>query len=297
MNQIDSIKGGNHSQTQLPPSRYNTLGGYVSGANLSDTNVSIIAICRQSGQMQLLDVSKLISKSSSSSVIQTTMESTEQAQLWKCFGGCGYGSVQLDTSENVTSASTVEDVFVAEMKIFFCGPSNATQSDNLGDRDLSILRSLCLLIETNHGDLHLYTGSKSNSGGEVGFRRVPLRTVTRMSKEVRRHRNKLKRKGIVVETDDEKRFRPSRFHRFFSLSGQDGLFSASYHPLWFVSERGAPSALSHRLRHCAPAGGTEVLVSGFCSGLLSGNSNNVGFMTVHERIGKVGSQRITFFSG
>lgn len=291
MNQIKSIKGGNHPQTQLPPSRYNTLGGYVSGANLSDTNVSIIAICRQSGQMQLLDVSKLISESSSL-VIQTTMESTEQAQLWKCFGGCGYGSVQLDTSENVTSASTVEDVFVSEMKFFFCGPSNSTQCGNLGVRDLSILRSLCLLIETNLGDLHLYTGSKSNGGGEVGFRRVPLRTVTRMSKEVRRHRNKLKRKGIVVETDDEKRFRPSRFHRFFSLSGQDGLFSASYHPLWFVSERGAPSALSHRLRHCAPAGGTEVLVSGFCSGL-----NNVGFITVHERIGKVGSQRITFFSG
>jgi cleavage and polyadenylation specificity factor subunit 1 len=243
----------------------------------------------------LLDSSKLFSDSSSA-VIQLSQEQLEKALLWSCQGGCGSGSHELSASRNIT---TEEEIYVSEMKFFFCGPSNENLSVNSHQNDLSILRSFCLLIETNTGDLHLYTGSKPKGINQLGFRRVPLRTITRRSKEENRHRNKLIRKGIVVDTDDVDDYRPSKFYRFFSLSGQDGLFSATTRPLWFVSERGAPTALSHRLRHSAPSGSSFLSVSGFCSGLQLNeeNSSDIGFITVHERIGQVGSQRLTFFNG
>jgi hypothetical protein len=286
--------------SQIPPSRYNTLGGYISGANLSDSNTSIIAVCRESSQLQLFDVTKLFSNSSSL-VQQLSREEASQALVWDCTDGCGYGVAHL-ASGSKKKGPTFDNIFVSEIRFFFCGPSDTTQQSGTQQKDLSILRSLCLLVATNVGDLHLYTGSKlrNRNNIDVGFKRVPLRTVTRTSREEQRHRSKLRRKDIVCDDDADMVFQPSKLHRFFSLSGQDGLFSATARPLWFVSERGAPSALSHRLRHCAPAGGSSLPVSGFCSGLSVNSkkdSSNVGFITVHERIGRVGSQRITFFSG
>ena len=275
------------------------MGGYISGANLSETYVSILAVSRQSGQLQLFDVSKIFSNNSSL-VFQITNNEQEKTLLWSCTSGCGTGSTELAPSQSLTPKTNFDQTFASEIRFFFCGPSNTRRSNTPHQKNLSILRSLCLLIETNHGDLHLYTGSKSPGADTVRFVKVPLRMVTRPSKEEQIHRNRLKRRDIVVDRDDEDIvFRCNKLHRFYSLSGQDGLFSATSRPLWFVSERGAPSALSHRLRHCAPAGGTVLPVSGFCSGLsVNGvESNNFGFMTVHERIGRVGSQRITCFNG
>ena len=286
-------------RTHITPSRYNTLGGYISGANLSDSNVSIIAICRESSHLQLFDVAKLFSNSSSL-VQQLSGKEAEEALVWDCRNGCGYGNAHLASGSSIPGP-TFDHVSVSEMKFFFCGPTNINKSASPHQKkDLSILRSLCLLVETNLGDLHLYTGSKSGHSDDVGFKRVPLRIVARTSKEEQRHRSKLKRKNMIADADEDVVFQPNKLHRFFSLSGQDGLFSATARPLWFVSERGAPSALSHRLRHCAPSGGAVYPVSGFCSGLAvnsNSDSSNVGFITVHERIGRVGSQRITFFNG
>lgn len=68
-------------------------------------------------------------------------------------------------------------------------------------------------------------------------------------------------------------------------------------PVWIVSERGAPTAICHKMRHAAPGGGTEGgPVAGF-SAELPGEAGNGGFLTVHERVGRVGSQRISLFSG
>merc|ERR1740124_501452 len=39
--------------SSMPPSRYNTLAGYISGAGLSDNAKEIVVVCRQSGQLQM----------------------------------------------------------------------------------------------------------------------------------------------------------------------------------------------------------------------------------------------------
>lgn len=285
--------------SNLLPSRYNSLGGYISAAGLSDSQSCIIAICFRSGEMKLFDFTKLFGKESSL-VSQTTKRMEQDALMWHC-DGCGYGLSQLLCApKSLSRISTDNQTFAREIKFFFCGPSSNNESDQPHQKDLSILRSFCLLLETNQGDFHLYSCTRMKGIDTVGFRRIPLRMVTRPSKEVDRHRKKLRRKGMInIQEDKESLFQPQNLHRFHALSGQDGLFCASARPLWIVSERGVPSVLSHRLRHSAPAGGTELPVGGFCSGLpvTNDNSNKVGFLTIHERIGKVGSQRMTFFSG
>ncbi len=298
----ENQKQSKANHTQIPPFRYNTLGGYISGANLSESNESVIAICRQSGQLQIFNLNELFK---APDFVQTlTTEQIEEALLWNSTAGCGHGMPRL--SPNVQAASpyensnTAENIVVSEFKFFFCGPSITLESEKLGQKDLSILRSLCLLVLTNLGDVYLYSGSRSKQSNCVVFDRVSLRVVTRQSKEEQRHRNKLRRKGMVVDDGESGAYKDSKLHRYFSISGQDGLFSATSRPLWFLSERGAPVALNHRLRHSAPAGGATVPICGFCSGLTRGSSKktrNVGFVTVHERIGRVGSQRLTLFSG
>jgi len=123
--------------------------------------------------------------------------------------------------------------------------------------------------------------------------------ATRSSKEGSRHHNKLKRKGIAVaHLSTDRAFRINHLHRFVSISGNDGFIAATPRPLWFLSERGAPTILCHRLRHAVPTGGRKVPVTGFCSGSMinSENTSNLGFL-IHERIGRVGSQRLTLFDG
>jgi cleavage and polyadenylation specificity factor subunit 1 len=163
---------------------------------------------------------------------------------------------------------------------------------------MSLLRPLCLLIETSIGDLYMYTAKRSDDG-KLEFIRVPFNLISRTSKDEARHGTKLKRKKMSKDLNfNSDSFRKARLHRFFSISGQDGLFAATARPAWFVSERGAPYVLCHRLRYAAPAGGRALPMAGFCPDfkIRSNGAQNNCFLTLHERIGRVGSQRLTIFS-
>jgi len=103
---------------------------------------------------------------------------------------------------------------------------------------------------------------------------------------------------MVSQRDEPKKnYRYNSLFAFQNLSGQDGLFAAVARPVWFVAERGRPMMLCHRCRHAAPAGAAPTPVTGFCSGLMqSASGEDSGFLTLHERVGRVGSQRITVFN-
>ena len=280
----------------MAPSRFNTLGGYISGAGLSETSKVAVSIARQSGDIEIYDVAKLFSAFDGSMVrLLSDSEAKLAALAWSSSSGCGQGASVLNSSSASPRRPKSQESCTTEMRFFFSGPSN--NIDSSAPKDLAILRSLCLLIETNKGDSHLYTSSKSRLSGAISFKRMSLNIVSRPSKDEAKHRNKLRRKGMTKECD-ETSFRSNRLHRFFSISGQDGLFAATSRPKWFLTERGAPSVLCHRLRHAAPSGGADVPIAGFCSGftLEKGNSEK-GFITVHDRIGRVGSQRLTLFNG
>ena len=188
---------------------------------------------------------------------------------------------------------------VAEIRFFVSGPSIQPESlnDIDTDKDSWMLRSLCILVDTSLGDLHLYSGSKRRSNmNRLEFSRVPLSNVSRPSEEAGRHLIKLRRKGIAPAVA-QTHFRSNRLHRFCGISNEDGLFAATPRPLWFVSERGAPTVVSHKSRHVSPAGG-RVPVSGFCTTMPAVfRSASSGFITMHERIGRVGSQRLTLYNG
>jgi len=280
----------------MSPSRYNTLGGYISGAGLSDKVKAYLLVCRQSGKLQIFDVSQLSS---------SAPEINDSDLVWYSPHGAALGIATLASVPFAPpiSGPRMHKSLVSEARVFFSGPSPQASKQN-EQSDLSILRSLCLLIENNLGDIYLYTGAISHVTNSVEFKRVSLGVISRPSKEESRHSAKLKRKNIVKNNSsgansDQESFRANRLHRFFSISGQDGLFAATSRPLWFVSERGAPSVLCHRLRHAAPAGGRPLPVTGFCPGLriYGEETDNFGFLTLHERIGRGGSQRLTMFTG
>lgn len=301
----DSPKAGRDVQqpadleasSQMAPSRYNTLGGYISGAGLSASSKVVVALSRRSGQLEIYDVAKLFEGSPDESMVQYASDLKAKALLWSSNNGFGQGAIILDSSKSSSRRPRTQESCAAEIRFFFSGPSNTTSGEG-ETGDLSVLRSLCLLVETNQGDVNLYTASKSNASNRIAFKRVSLHNVARQSKDEGKHRNKLQRKGFSKESESDLMFRPNRLHRFFSVSGEDGLFAATTRPQWFLSERGAPSALYHRLRHCAPAGGADVPVFGFCSGFsVDDDGSDVGFITVHARVGRVGSQRLTLFNG
>jgi len=289
-----SIQG--EETSKMAPSRYNTLGGYISGAGLSETSEVVVSIARQSGDLEIYDVAKLFSTFDGSMVqLLSDSEAKSAALSWSSNSGCGQGAPVLNSSTASPRRPKSQESCTTEMRFFFSGPSNNV--DSSASKDLAILRSLCLLIETNKGDSHLYTASKSRLSGAISFKRMSLNTVSRPSKDEEKHRNKLRRKGMARECN-ETAFRSNRLHRFFSISGQDGLFAATSRPKWFLTERGAPSVLCHRLRHAAPSGGADVPIAGFCSGFtLDKRNSEKGFITVHDRIGRVGSQRLTLFNG
>lgn len=283
--------------SEMAPSRYNSLAGYVSGAGLSKRNKSVLAITRQSGQLDIYDVSKVFSLSETNVRILSYEELKSRALLWNSSSGCGQGSSILNPSSIYSRHPLTQESYPAEIRFFFCGPSESVKPDDM--RDLSLMRSLCLLVETNQGDTQLYTATKSSGSDDISFERVPLHLVSRPGRDEKRHRDKLIRKGIAKVADGSNAmYRNNRLHRFFSISGEDGLFAATSRPMWFLSERGAPSIVYHRLRHCAPAGGADVPIAGFCSGFpLNSQKSHSGFITVHERIGRVGSQRLTLCNG
>lgn len=169
--------------------------------------------------------------------------------------------------------------FVSEMRFFVCG---STQEN--GDPFAS---KLCLALLTSDGDTTLYVYSNGRDG--IFFRRHFLHMVSRTSEEQGRHKKKLVSKKIVSSTHHT--FRYSTFFRFNGISNQQGLFVSCARPFWIVSTRGYPVSLSHRVRHGSPAGGKESPVRGICT-VADGS-----FFTVHERVGRVGSQRLTLFNG
>ena len=257
-----------------------------------------VAICRRSGLLQIFDSEKL----SASTVVDCQSVTPEASPIWQA-NGCSHGSAILGRGGSVRCPEHHE-VEVAELRLFITGPS--LQSDSISgnmsiideEKDSWMLRSLCILVDTTQGDLHLYSGSKRSSKIGLEFSRVPLANVSRPSDEAGRHLIKLRRRGIVPQQLVKQSFRANRLHRFSGISGEDGLFAATPRPLWFVSERGAPTVVSHKSRHVSPAGGRPVPVSGFCTQMptVFQNASN-GFITIHERIGRVGSQRLTLYNG
>eukprot|EP00804_Cyclotella_cryptica_P003221 CCRYP_010466-RB/>CCRYP_010466-RB protein AED:0.02 eAED:0.02 QI:564/1/1/1/1/0.5/4/1654/1402 len=294
------------SSLSFPPDRLSMHGSWNSKQGRSSNeppsagisrNIILIAICRRSGSLEVYskdDAMQFPQINNLSSNCQNV------SPLWKA-QGCSHGAPVLGQLEHRsrTRRPEVHEVETAEIRFFVTGPSLNEECGKGGvEKDAWMLRSLCILVDTSFGDLHLYSGSKRRFNGDrLEFSRVPLSCVSRPSEEAGRHFVKLRRKGIVsaaVQSD----FRANRLHRFFNISLQDGLFAATPRPLWVVSERGAPAVVSHKSRHVSAAGARQVPIAGFCSTMpaIFQNANN-GFITLHERIGRVGSQRLTLFNG
>lgn len=257
--------------------------------NTRSTFTSYIAVVRISGLLQVFKVSEFADGNFPQPVWETS--------------GCGHGGAALESLNENTSATRkprLHKMFTSEIRFFFCGTTDSSASSKRSQLRFAS-HPLYIAIETDSGDFHIY---KQEKGSNCVFGRQPMRLSERPSKEQSRHHSKLRRKGILSKTapdecmSDLVSFRHNRCHRFVGISGHDGLFAANARPLWLVSERGSLKFLHHRLRHVAPAGGRARPITGFCSGLKdyqreSGN----GFVTLHERIGRVGSQRLTIFKG
>lgn len=242
-----------------------------------------VAICRQSGNLEVYEIT-------------TLMLGQDATPLWTAFGA-SHGSPQLHDQKQddlAFRAPKLHKVCCQEIRFFFCGPSSVDSETHSNNSS-----SFCVAIETSDGDILLYSADTDiRSKGTKSFSRVPLKNMTRPSQEQSKHSSKLRRKGIVKETkESEISFRHNHLFTFANLSGQNGLFAALARPIWLVAERGKIAVLFHRVRHSAPAGGSPRPVVGFCSGLLKTQDNQEsGFLTVHERVGRVGSQRITLFN-
>jgi cleavage and polyadenylation specificity factor subunit 1 len=259
----------------------------------------IVAVCRRSGLLQIFDNEDVWA----SPLVECQPTSPRAFPIWQA-NGCSHGTAILGQGVTIRRPEHHE-VEVAEIRFFIAGPSLQPESisGNMSiideEKDSWMLRSLCILVDTSQGDLHLYSGSKGSfTPNRLDFSRVPLFNVSRPSDEAARHLIKLRRKGIVSQQFARADFRANRLHRFCDISGEDGLFAATPRPLWFVSERGAPTVVSHKSRHVSPAGSRPVPVSGFCTQMpaVFQNARN-GFITIHERIGRVGSQRLTLYNG
>ncbi|KAL3775848.1 hypothetical protein ACHAW5_010006 [Stephanodiscus triporus] len=292
------------SSLSFPPDRLSMHGTWSAKLDslqmptLSHNRI-VVAICRRSGLLQIFDNEDVLA----SPRVECQSESSCASPIWQA-NGCGHGTAILGQGVTIRRPEHHE-VEVAEIRCFVAGPSLQPESisGNMSiideEKDSWMLRSLCVLVDTSQGDLHLYSGSKRSSNlNRLEFSRVPLFNVTRPSEEAARHLIKLRRKGIAPQQSAQANFRASRLHRFCNISGEDGLFAATPRPLWFVSERGAPTVVSHKSRHVSPAGGRPVPVSGFCTQMpaVFRNASN-GFITVHERIGRIGSQRLTLYNG
>ena len=306
----------------FPPDRLSMHGTWctISGCPPNDAagppppapskNRILLAICRRSGLLQIYDNEDAAARPLVDCPSADASSTNALSPIWQA-SGCSHGTAILgQSSPGVTiRRPELHEVEAAEIRFFVAGPSLRPDAVNsmsaAAEKDSWMLRSLCVLVDTSQGDLHLYSGSKrggsgSDGGSSLEFSRVPLSNVSRPSEEAGRHLVKLRRKGIVPPASRTSidAFRPNRLHRFSGISNQDGLFAATPRPLWFVSERGAPTVVSHKSRHVGPAGACPVPVSGFCATMpVAFEGARHGFVTVHERIGRVGSQRLTLYNG
>eukprot|EP00977_Amphora_coffeiformis_P016349 scaffold5020_cov179-Amphora_coffeaeformis.AAC.2 len=260
----------------LPRGKVSSTNSTFPLPNSSDDTppASFLAICRQSGAME---------------VYLVTDKGNASTCVWTCKGAAqGFQTLNNSLSSDRTARSHM--VSVREMKFFWCGPSIAGKGATAVD---TTLRTFCLAVETSSNDVHLYSITKTPLDG-VAFVRQPFSSVSRTSLEQSRHRTKLSRKGIIAKTDTTSHapvFEYSTLLPFEHLSGQDGLMAMTPRPFWIIAERGCPSMIHHRVRHSAPAGGKPKVLNGFCT---VGRGH---FLTLHERVGRVGSQRLTLFNG
>ncbi len=236
------------------------------------------ATSRQSGELDIFLLSNL------------------NTPIWSCTGS-GHGASYLKSNDKTSSRNPIgHTVCTREMRFFFCGPSSDKKDEHKG---LAGPRIFCLMLETNDGDVHIYDADIHHLSLELqSFRRVPLKDVSRPSQESTKHFSKLRRKKIVSnKKESSEDFQHTRLFSFNNISGQDGVFASISRPFWLVAERGKPMVLYHRSRHVAPAGARPRPIPGFCSGLSLSNSGDSSYVTVHERVGRVGSQRMTLFDG
>jgi hypothetical protein len=239
-----------------------------------------VAVCRQSGDLEIYLVSNL------------------SAPIWKC-KGCGHGVSELTmltASDSPHRNPKGHKVATREIRFFFCGPSTNDRA-----KLFTGPRPFCIALETTDGDAIIYSASIHTKTLHVkSFDRVPLGDVSRPSQESSKHFSKLRRKRIVSEKDGMESPNDFRFDRIFTFRNiqmQHGAFIATARPFWLLAERGKPTILYHRSRHVAPAGARSRPISGFCIGPSLPFSKGFAFMTLHERVGRVGSQRMTLFNG
>lgn len=242
---------------------------------IAGRDATFVAICRQSGELAIF----LLSAANKQLLCQ-----------WTC-KNCAQGSVILSQRDDRHNARLPRShkVRVAEMRFFFCGRSLDDKTSDIPDL------ILCLALELSSGDFQLYVSHRRHNDESFQLEKVPQSTVARASQEQSRHKMKLARKGMLPKDSiEEEDFSFPNLYRFDGISSQVGLFASLPRPCWVVCERGKPKLVFHRTRHGAPAGGRQRPIAGFCSGILDGKS---GFLTLHERVGRIGSQRLTVFQG
>jgi cleavage and polyadenylation specificity factor subunit 1 len=178
---------------------------------------------------------------------------------------------------------------IVEMRFFFAGPALENGENTM---KMSLFRPFCLVLYTAKGDFHLYSLAAHSFDCGPEFSRVPLTSATRPSSEEGRHRAKLYRRGILSSDTVAGigTFRYNSLVRFHGISGRDGLFSSTARPFWVLADRGMLVAVPHKMRHLAA--GSSNPIKAFCSSVWG-----EAFVTVHERIGRVGSQRLTVYKG
>eukprot|EP00537_Pseudo-nitzschia_pungens_P008215 CAMPEP_0172362906 /NCGR_PEP_ID=MMETSP1060-20121228/6404_1 /TAXON_ID=37318 /ORGANISM="Pseudo-nitzschia pungens, Strain cf. cingulata" /LENGTH=1509 /DNA_ID=CAMNT_0013085515 /DNA_START=17 /DNA_END=4546 /DNA_ORIENTATION=- len=273
----ETIDSNNEDRKESEENDYNSGNG---GSSVSYGDyVWYYAISRQSGELDIFLFSDL------------------NSPVWSCVG-CGHGVPSLESTNRKSFRNPIgHKVCSREIKFFFCGPT----SEKEDNEQLMGARPFCLMLETNDGDVQIYDANIHHRSLKLSsFRRVPLKDVARPSQESTKHFSKLRRKKIVSArdpTEATRNFQHNRLCVFSNISGQDGAFASVSRPFWLIAERGKPTVLYHRCRHAAPAGARPRPISGFCSGLSISNSNASCFVTIHERVGRVGSQRMTLFDG
>jgi cleavage and polyadenylation specificity factor subunit 1 len=241
----------------------------------SDDTILVTAVCRQSGKLELY----------------AQNEDGQWKLMWSAFG-CGQGVDILRHGCLEGRLPRSHKIAVSEIRFFTCAPSQKI-SDGINP-----VTGLCLAVETRNGDLEIYAVHRpTDSTSSACFFKIPTASIVRPSQDQVRHHMKLVRRRIVEKSSDEVSFAFPRLHRFTNISGVSGLFAGCAQSVWVVPERGMPKLIVHRTRHGAPAGGKPRPVTGFCSGLRIHQRSEGGFMILHERVGRVGSQRLTVFRG
>lgn len=249
-----------------------------SPATKSDIHITYLAVCRESGLMQIYSISP-----------------DEDLCLEFEVEGCGYGIHKLPATKG--QLELPEDlVKVIELRFFYCGDF-CEEYDKISEQ-----QSLCCAMMNSSQDLHVYT-VKTEPEKCTKFTRIPLSSsmITRPSQEEKKYESKLLRKGLLKPpslVNNVGTFRKNQLLKFGNISGQTGLFVSTSRPLWILSCDGYPVGLKHFMRHVAASlGGGNLPISMFTENSGASCLPDDGFITIHRRIGRIGSQRLTVYRG